>query len=138
MRGSPLLRALIAFLVLLGLGFPLWRLTRESVLPEPIAIVSKELPAKDIELHLNFTTLPSACRIRHLGKEVWGTTAPTAEMEARLRIPYPEKGVDLQFELTWPVDPLAALRVRLTDPEGETHERTVWGRGEVVEVRSFP
>jgi hypothetical protein len=47
--------------------------------------------------------------------------------------------VDLVFHIEWPEGgPLAAARVRFTDPSGETREKSVWGQGVVDEVLTFP
>ena len=139
MRGSPLLRALIAFAVILSLGYPLWRLTRVSnsapVAPAPA------LPSgpKAIGLHLTFTLAPKVVTVRHLENDVWNETSPTLEMEREIQLAYPAEGVDLQFHVEWPEEgPLAALRVKLTDPAGDTHEKSIWGKGVVDAVLTFP
>jgi hypothetical protein len=140
MRGSPLLRALAAFLVLLFLGWPLWSLTHEPArAPSPVVpALSAETPIKEVALQLLSTTVPRGLKILHLGKEVWAQTAPTQEMEVSLQLPYPENGIDLQFEIAWSDEAPAAMRVRLTDPAGTEHEKTIWGKGEVTEVLTFP
>ncbi|MDB6171095.1 MAG: hypothetical protein JWL59_406 [Chthoniobacteraceae bacterium] len=140
MRGSPLIRALIAFLVLLVLGWPLWNLTHAPAKqPSPVVpAVSAETPLKMVALQLTFTTVPSRLKILHLGKEVWAQAVSAQDVEVELQLPYPEKGIDLQFEIAWPGDALAAMRVKLSDPAGTEHEKTLWGRGEVNDVLAFP
>jgi hypothetical protein len=139
MRGSPLLRAAIAFLVLLALGIPLWRLTHAA---EPAQAQTQPAPAveaKAIHLQLDFTLAPKKIQVLHLGKEVWSEDAPAAEIERDLKIAYPDQGVDLQFHIEWPDDaPLAAMRAKLTDPAGDTHEKSLWGKGVVDDVLTFP
>jgi hypothetical protein len=138
MRGSPLLRALLAFLAILALGYPLRRLTVASEAPreQPKAIVAE---AKEIGLRLTFTLVPKSVKVLHLGKEVWGETAPSAELERTLKLTYPDEGIDLQFLVEWPAEaPLAAMRATLTDPAGDAHEKSVWGQGSVEEVVTFP
>jgi hypothetical protein len=138
MRGSPLLRALLAFLAILALGWPLRELTSASDAPreQPKAVV---VEAKEVGLKLAFTLVPKSVKVLHLGKELWSETAPTAELEHTLQLAYPDAGIDLQFQIEWPADaPLAAMRAVLTDPAGETHERSVWGQGSTEEVVTFP
>ena len=138
MRGSPLLRALLAFLAILALGWPLRRLTNASDAPreQPKAAV---VAAKEVGLRLAFTLVPKSVTVLHLGKEVWSETAPTAELERTLKLAYPDAGIDLQFQIEWPADaPLAAMRATLTDPAGDAHEHSVWGQGSVDEVVTFP
>ncbi len=90
-------------------------------------------------MHLTFTAVPKSFLIRHLDEEVWKGAAPEADMEQDVSLDYPAEGVDLQFHIEWPEDgPMAALRVQLTDPAGDTHEKSVWGKGIVDEVVTFP
>ncbi len=139
MRGSPLIRALLAFLIIASLGWPLWQLTRpeETVAAVPAPVVAPE--KKAIELHLTFTTVPKSFTVRHLDGDVWKESAPTADMEHEVAVVYPPEGVDLQFHVEWPEDvPIAAMRVQLTDPAGDAHEKSLWGKGVVDDVLSFP
>ncbi len=138
MRGSPLLRALLAFLAILALGWPLRQLTNAGDAPreQPKAAV---VAAKEIGLRLAFTLVPKSVKVLHLGKEVWSESAPTAEMERALKLAYPDAGIELQFQIEWPADaPLAAMRAVLTDPAGDAHEHSIWGQGSTEEVVAFP
>ena len=95
--------------------------------------------AKAIELQLTFTVLPNRFAVRHLEKDVWAENAPQADMTREIPLVFPPNGVDLVFHVEWPADgPLAAARVRLTDPAGDTHENSVWGQGTLDEVLTFP
>ena len=138
MRGSPLLRALLAFVAILTLGWPLRRLTTAADAPreQPRAAVLAE---KEIGLGLAFTLVPKSVKVLHLGQEVWSESAPTAEMERKLKLAFPAEGIDLQFQIEWPAGtPLAAMRAKLTDPVGDVHEKSVWGTGSTVEAVTFP
>ena len=139
MRGSPLLRALIAFLVIAALGWPLWQLTRPAEVVAQPATAGGGTEAKAIGLQLTFTAVPRSFAIRYLEKDVWAEASPTAEMEREVELAFPESGVDLVWHIEWPDDaPLAAARLRLTDPYGDAHEKTVWGQGTVDEVLTIP
>jgi hypothetical protein len=141
MRGSPLLRALLAFFIIGLLGWPLWQLTRseETVAAAPAAAPAAPAAKKAIGLHLTFTVTPKSFIVRHLEEDVWKVAAPQADMEHEVSLDYPDEGVDLQFHIEWPDDaPLAAMRVQLTDPAGDMHEKSVWGKGPVDEVVTFP
>jgi len=138
-RGSPLIRAFLAFLVIALLGWPLWHLTSsgEAVAPPAAPVPASE--AKAIGLQLTFTAVPKSFVIRHLEKDIWNEVAPQIEVEREVTIPFPGNGVDLIVKIEWPEGaPLAAARVRLTDPAGDTHEKSVWGQGSVEEVLTFP
>ncbi|MDR3403209.1 MAG: hypothetical protein P4L99_11995 [Chthoniobacter sp.] len=140
MRGSPLVRALLSFIVIALLGWPLWQLTRPEADAAPAPQVAAPVTIKKaIHLHLTFTSVPKSLAVKHLDEEVWKVTAPEAEMEKDVSLDYPAEGVDLQFHIEWSEDgPLSAMRVELTDPAGDTHEKSVWGKGIVDEVVTFP
>jgi hypothetical protein len=137
-RGSPLLRAFLAFCLIAAFAWPLWHLTHPM---QVVAAAPAQARAenKDIGLQMDFTVLPKRFVVRYLEKDLWTETAPQASMEHQLSLVFPDKGVDLVFHIEWPDDaPLAAARVRLTDPAGDTHEKSVWGQGTVDEVLTFP
>ena len=95
--------------------------------------------AQEIGLRLAFTLVPKSVRVLHLDTEVWSETAPVAEMEHRLKLAFPDEGIDLRFQIEWPDGaPLAAMRATLTDPAGDAHEKSVWGSGRADEVVTFP
>ena len=139
MRGSPLLRAAIAFFILLSLGWPLWQMTHgedAERAPEPVAAPAGP---KEIHVQLTFTRAPESVKVSHLGKEILRESAPAEEIERDLKLAYPDEGVDLRFEIEWPAGAsLAAMRVKLTDPSGEDHEKGVWAKGPADEVLTFP
>ena len=137
MTGSPLLRALLAFLAIASAGFPLWNLTRPNAAtaaPQPAPVVLSALP-----IALTFSELPERCSILHLGKVLWTQSPPALEVQETLQLEYPHEGIDLEVQVAWPrADKPAAMRVRITDPAGNEHEKTIWGRGEMDEVLTFP
>lgn len=94
MRGSPLLRALIAFLTILALGYPLRRLTGESApvaQAPPAAAPAAAGGGQDVELQLTFTTAPDKFALRHLGKVVWSAEAAGTSTE-KAAPPLPGRG----------------------------------------------
>jgi hypothetical protein len=138
-RGSPLLRALCAFCLIAALGWPLWHLTHAVEAGPPPEAAPAKVDAQSIGLQLAFTTVPRRVVVRHLEKDIWTEDSPQASMDRELPLAFPGKGVDLVFHIEWPDDgPLAAARVRLTDPVGDIHEKSVWGKGTVDEVLTFP
>jgi hypothetical protein len=140
-RGSPLIRALVAFAILAVLGLPLWRLT-QSTAAIPLAVtapVAKPSDLAEITLRLSLTSPARAIRVSHLGVVTWKQEMPELESEAAIRIPYPPQGVDLQFAVDWPEEaPLAAMRIRLMREDGDTVERSIWSKGPADEVVTFP
>ena len=139
MRGSPLLRALLVFLAILALGYPLRRLTNGAEESQVAAPPGTGAPVREVELQLTFTTPPKSFAIRHLGKEIWSDRSGQTMVERKLMLPYPKEGVDLQFAADFPDDaPVAAVRLKLTDPDGDAHEKTCWGTGQIIEVVTLP
>lgn len=137
MKGSPLLRALAVFAIIATVGFPLWRLTRNRG-PEATR-TEQAVPLKELPMTLTFSVSPERFAIQHLGKVVWSEEKPTREVHKSIRLEYPPDGVDLQIEVLWPESENdAAVRVQLTDPGGNDHEQTVWGRGQMLETITFP
>jgi hypothetical protein len=138
MRGSPLLRAALAFLILLGLAPLLWQMTRPAA-SAPVATAAPPSGPSKIHLDLAFTTAPARVSIKHLGKVIWTKDAPEASEEADLPLPWPKEGGELHFQIEWPADaPLSAMRAVLTDPKRNEIERSAWGRGTVDQVLGFP
>lgn len=140
MRGSPLVRALVVFAVLLAFAPALWRLTHAGVEPKRV-VPAAQAPQeqREIQIALAYTAQPSRVAIHHLGVEVWAKDAPDGDEEFSLKIPWPAEGGDLLFKVAWPdAAPLAALRVTLTDARDVEIERSLWGRGVTEKVLRFP
>ena len=140
MRGSPLARALIVFVLLLCLAPVLWRLTNaEAVAPAAVAPAALDGAEKDIAMELSFTTPPARVAISHLGKQVWEKVNPEPSEDVSVKLPWPNEGGELQFAVEWPeAGPLSAMRVKLTDPARGEIERSLWGRGSKTGVLGFP
>ena len=137
MKGSPLLRALLAFLAIALAGVPLWRLTRAGT--ATAAPAPAEKAAALIPLRLTFSTAPRSFAISHLGAVLWSGGTDGTDATKTVALPFPKEGVDLLLKVAWPADAAdAAARIRLTDPAGNAHDKTVWGRGEIAEVVTFP
>jgi hypothetical protein len=137
-RGSPLLRALIAFAALLALALPLWRLTKPKAAPLT-APMRDDAPSAVVTLRLEFTRLPRVVNVFHLGKQIWSFSPTQSEVQQPLRIPWPPEGVDLRFQIDWPEEPaIAAARIRITTPDGTEYDRSVWSKALADEVLTFP
>ena len=139
MKGSPLLRALIAFVLIALAGLPLWKLTRtRSAIEDTVRADEVSLP---VRLRLTFSAPPGSFAISHLGKVVWENKSHgshTTHESDDLALAFPKEGVDLVVKVQWPGDTEGALRLRLTDPDGNEHDKTIWGRSEMEEVVTFP
>ena len=139
MRGSPLLRASIAFALLLCAAPGLWKLTTAEARPQPQTPKAAQTSEVELPVEIAFTAAPKRVAITHLGKQVWEESEPDANEELTLRIPWPEEGGELNFSVEWAEGaPLSAMRVKLTDPLRGEIERSVWGRGPKTEVLNFP
>ena len=136
MKGSPLLRALIAFVLIALAGVPLWKLTRADA--TVVAPVHVEAAAASVTLRLTFSAPPEKAEVLHLGKVVWTDGTRATDVTKTVALAYPKEGVDLTVNVAWLTEVEGAVRLRLTDPDGEEHDQTVWGRGKIEEVVTFP
>ena len=139
MKGSPLLRAFVAFALIALAGVPLWKLTRaDATVAAPAQVEAGAVP---VSLRLTFSAVPESFAISHLGKVVWAdgsNKSHTTYESDKLALPFPKEGVDLVVKVAWPGDAEGAVRLRLTDPDGNEHDKTIWGHGAMEEVVTFP
>ena len=137
MRGSPILRAVLVFVALLALAPALWRLTRADARTVQPATQQAPKNAK-AEVRLTFSTPAMRVVIQHLGREVWHQLMPAAQETFTCEIPWPKEGVELHVIVEWPEGTrAAAMRVRLTAPDGAEHDRSVWGDTSADDVLTF-
>ena len=137
MRGSPIIRAIMAFVALLALAPLLGKVTADRA--RVAVLLPIGVTAKKVGLVLSFTAIPKRVTVLHLGHEVWAKTDPSVEEELSLDVPWPAQGGELAFRVEWPAGaPLAAMRVRLTDPQDVEIERSLWGAGPTEDVLNFP
>ena len=141
MRGSPILRAALVFVVLLALAPLLWRVTHSAASARSAFVQPVPQPANSarVEARVNFSTAATRVAIQHLGRDVWSKASPALAENFPAEIPWPKEGVDLHVIVEWPAGTRgAAMRVRLTSPDGKEHDRTVWGDASADEVLTFP
>jgi hypothetical protein len=139
MRGSPLLRAAVVFIVLLALAPLVWRITRsDAALRPPSVATEKPAATGAVTVRFVFTRPAKKAALFHLGKEIWSKVQPAAAEEASVALQWPAEGVELRALVEWDGDAPAAMRVLLTDPQGNEHDRSVWGKGDADEVLVFP
>jgi len=97
-----------------------------------------EVKVRPVHIEFALTQPANKLSVRHLGKVVWTGEARDSSAEAEFTIPWPPDGVDLRVQIDWPESaPLAAARLRLTDPEGGEQERSIWSAGPADEVLTF-
>jgi len=141
MRGSPLFYALLAFLGIALVGFPVYSLTRPYAVKTEATATATPAPSHapvKVPIEFAFTAEPKSMRVKHLGKVVWSVDAPGARTDTELSLEWPQEGVDLLVEITWPENtPLAAARLTLTDSHQEEQTRSIWGEGSASEVLTF-
>lgn len=139
MRGSPILRALVAFLALLALAPLLWRVTHPAASATTAQQPSKQQPANaKVKVRLMFSTPAMRVVFQHLGRDVWHHLMPAAQENFTCEIPWPKEGVDLHVVVAWPEGTRsAAMRVQLIGPDKTEYDRTVWGDADADEVLTF-
>ncbi len=119
------------------MAIPLWRLTHERTEAAPVEAAVSETGGKAIHLQLSFTQMPREFKVLYSGKAVWTETAPRQDEARDLKIPFPPEGIDLQFEIGWTGDALAAAKIQVTIPDGRVIERSIWSKGTAEEVVTF-
>jgi hypothetical protein len=137
-RGSPLIRALAAFLIIAALAWPLGRLTHRS---EANAEVLRTKPPEDrqVAIAFSFTHVPARVAIWHLGEQIWESDVKATEIDTMLEVPWPEEGIDLRVLIEWPKgNQLAGAQVRIVDPEGVEYERGIFSKGPADEILTLP
>ncbi len=137
MRGWPLNRAVVVFLILLATSIPVWKLTHgdsaaaAQARPAP---VSKE----SVHIALAFAHPPGGFQLIALGKTIWIGDGENKDLEKDFGMAFPKEGIDLEIKANWPPGtPLTAVRVSVTPDAGLPMERTAWGEGSLDEVLTF-
>ena len=142
MRGSPIFRTCVVLALLLLAALPLRHLTRARSSDTPaVASAAVESPtSKTVLVHLKFAHAPRSVQLLHLGKPVWNSPANGGVLfNTELAIPFPREGVDLELVVQWPEGtPETAVQFNLETPDGSSMGKTIWGRGRLDEVITFP
>lgn len=155
MKGSPLLRALVTFGVLLLFGIPVrWVMRsggaesgtalgsgdggREGV--AEVAVGGARAAGERDRLEVESTAELKRIVIRCLGVEILRVEGGARRGEANLPVASGE-GMDLSVELEWAGEGVAAVRFRRVPRDGAAPvDRYVWGAqgGRVEDVVTFP
>ena len=138
MRGSPILRAVLVFIALLVLAPVLWKLMR-PVLADTAPQPQPQVKRTAVEARLSFSDAAVRVTIQHLGREVWSKDFPATAEDFSAEIPWPKEGIELRVFVVWREGTRnAAMRVRLTAPDGTEYDRSVWGDATADDVLKFP
>jgi hypothetical protein len=142
MRGSPLVRALVLFLGLLALSWPLrlflQREAAQVAVAQSPAVVPEPAAASRLPLTLTFSQKALRAEVRYAGKSLWLLEHPGLRETGELRIPFPKEGVELLVSVEFEGEAQGALRLQLTAPDGNEYDRSLWGAGTVEAVIPFP
>lgn len=153
MRGSPLFRAVVCFVVLLGLWPVVLKVTagnRETVEASPMDSGESSEAVRLVSCVVEIS-MTAPCRglvVQHLGRELVAVEKLESRFEREVNLEFPAEGVDLVIRWDWGTEGGQgdaskagtgehAARIRLRMPDGRVEERTVWGSGAVEEVLSF-
>jgi hypothetical protein len=130
--------------VLLLAAVPIWRLThREAAadVEKPAMGTSGSAKTESIpvQMRIEFTSAPRIVRVVHLDRELCAVENPPLLFAQVVHLAWPAEGVDLRVQIEWPNNaPLSAARVVVVAPDGAEYQRSIWGRGPVDEVLTFP
>ena len=137
MRGSPLLRAVVALAALLLLLAPLHSFTTARA-QKPAAVTAAPAPETPAHLEIVSTKSPFEFSVAHLGKVIWHGSSAAESTATDLRLPIPKEGIDLALKISWRGGGAAAAKLILTHDDGDPAERTLWGDGGAEDVLTFP
>jgi hypothetical protein len=136
-RGSPLIRALAAFLIISALAWPLGRLTHREASAE--VLEAKPAEERQVAIAFSFTHVPARVAIWHLGEQIWESKVKDTEIDTTLEVRWPEEGIELRVLIEWPEgNELAGAQVRIVDPERVEYERAIFARGPADEILNIP
>lgn len=138
MRGSPLLRALAALLVLLAAGLPLRWVTEPRARATALSADAGSITQSEVKVRVTFSHPPQRFRVSHLGEVIWSESTPGAELDRQLKLQFPKEGIELGVEASWSDSMPHAVRLQLSEPAGAQYDRTLWGSAEVDDVLTFP
>lgn len=138
MLGSPILRAALVFFAMLALA-PLMAQLTKSVQGRPEPPAQAEAKNPSLDFRLSFSTQATSASIQHLGRDIWSKQMPGTAEEFSAALPWPREGIELRVVATFPDSAAnAAIRVRVTDPDGTEHDRSAWGAPVTDDVLKFP
>jgi len=138
MRGSPLLRAVLAVLALLALLAPLRSLTNRRTAAAPAQqAMAGAVTKKKLRLELTSTTAPFKYQITSGGEPIWKGESDSTSVATDLELEFPPEGIDLVLDASWTEKKPTAVRLTLTPQASATMAKTVWGTTSVSEVLTF-
>ena len=139
MRGSPLVRAILAVIVLLALMVPLRTLTsRRSEAATPLQQAAQGSTAKKrFRLELTSTTVPFKYQITSGGETIWSGESNSTTVATDAELKFPPEGVDLVVDASWTENKQTAVRLALIPQDSAVMAQTMWGTTSVSEVLTF-
>ncbi len=136
MRGSPLLRAVFALVVLALVAIPIWKLTHQVAASMDSTAVTPDAKAP-VHIALTFAHAPVGFQVLYLGKVVWEERQPADTVQKDFSMEFPKEGIDLEIKAEWlPGTPLTAMRVTVAHGYSSS-EQTAWGKESVDAVLTF-
>jgi hypothetical protein len=137
MRGSPLLRVLLAVIALLAVLWPLRSLTTHHVEGSSVTTQTAATSESNVHLVLTSTSFPFTFEVSHLGKTIWKGEAMEGSVARDVKLAFPPEGIDLLLDVKWQGDKQAAVKLDVTVDDGDTITKTLWGTSGVNGVLTF-
>lgn len=128
--------------VFLGLGVPVWRLTRPASAVIVTESTSDATPTPILPLVIEVTfagSPPTGFQIKQIDQVLLQGAGPELSFHGQWAARLPKEGVDLTFEANWTPDaPQTAARLSVSFPDGQKIEKTFWTRGSLLEIVTIP
>lgn len=135
MRGAPILRFVLALLVLGVAGIPIWVLTRPAPVERAAPPVPAASPMPSSPIRLRLTSLPAAesLSVSYLGRVL--ASSASGSLEVALDV----SDCDLVIEARWAEKNVSsAVRVLAIQDARTVLDTTLWGEGTLEGVATIP
>src|SRR5713101_2904409 len=139
MRGSPLVRAMLAVIALLALLIPLRTLTsrRTETTTSRQQAAQGSTAKKKFRLELTSTTVPFKYQITIGGETIWSGESNSTTVATDAELKFPPEGIDLVIDASWTENKQTAVRLALISQDSAMMAKTMWGTTSVSEVLTF-
>lgn len=138
MRGTPWIRFALTACVLALVGIPIWLLTQPEAPAETVVTpaAASQRTEQDFTLQIESAPAAESIGVSYLGRELVSATPTGGSYSGTIRLP--TAGADLVVMARWSGTRTAALRVKVSNPDGPVAEASYWGTDRVEDVLAIP
>lgn len=139
MRGSPLIRLVLTFLLLVFLGAGMWKMTsRRTRIPHNKTSEAKSVLSSTVNIILTSSAPWEKCTMRFLDRTLVIAKSGVSSEIQTVELPLEKSGTDLVIDAAWRGSDNHALRIQILKNEISIYEVTLWGNQTVQDVVTIP